>query len=203
MMPMDRSLIPQHNKQDEGGDSVTHENQKHLDEFNEYVASWLNGNQAKTYNVIINNIRRFLKQQGIKGEFEADDIFTDTYIRTRSKILQGEKIDNYVGWFRIVSLNIVREKARKVIKIRQIIKKVAVHSKISDELRDILNCPVEQMEPVLSEALKELSEEEFEIIHLRYWEGLSWADLISRSEPGPFHSHEGHNMLGFQAISSL
>lgn len=165
---------------DQGGE-VSQDIQVRLRELDRSVGDWLADSETKSYRTLASVIRRFLRQKGIEQHFEVEEIFIDTYLRARQKIEKGEDIENYRGWIRKAAYFIVCEKKRTISKAKSLISRIEDEAKVCGNLRESLDLSIDLNYELLYQALKCLKEEEIEIISLRFWDELSWQEVVESS----------------------
>lgn len=151
-------------------------------ELDRSVGDWLASSEAKSYRTLASVIRRFLRQKGIEKHFEVEDIFVDAYLRARQKIEQGENIENYRGWIRKAVYFIVCEKKRAIVKTQLLISRIEDETKVCKNLNESLDLPFELNYELIYQAFKHLQEEDIEIISLRFWDGMSWQEVVEHSK---------------------
>lgn len=155
--------------------------QLRLRELDRSVGDWLTGSEERSYQTLASVIKRFLRQKGIEKHFEVEDIFIDTYLRARQKIEEGEDIRNYRGWIRKAAYFIVCERKRAIVKAQVLIIRIEDEVKVCESLRKSLDLSLELNYELIYQALKHLQEEEIEIISLRFWDEMSWQEVVERS----------------------
>ena len=122
-------------------------------------------------------IKGRLRQFHLESFCDESDVFNQVYMRAKNKLLKGEHIEKFPGWFKDTAYKVVREISRKnkgQEKAIQRLDKSYVVDEIGPQLPDYAtrqNCHK------LREAMKLISEDDLELIILHWIEEMSWREI--------------------------
>ena len=121
---------------------------------------------------VIPFIRIRLRQFGLDGYYQPDDVLNTSFLRLeRKKPIEG----NIEAWLRITAYNIIREYSRK----RQ--RETPMPNEMYEKITDLnSNSDAEGLEKYgyLREAFLQLPTEKQELLSLRFVRGLSWNEIV-------------------------
>lgn len=119
-----------------------------------------------------NSIGNYLFRFNLVSYHSIDEVIDECWLRYARAKAKNKTIPNLDAWMRLTGFNIVREWSR----IRS--KSVPLVQDIQASLKDELTS-IEQAETYrsLHEAMSQLSPENQELLHLRFFEGLPWESI--------------------------
>ena len=151
---------------------ISKEIQEQIDLFNLRFLSMINPEDKDTINIIPYVVMMIKKFPLVN--LTAQEICHESYIRSYKKIIKGEVIKNYQGWFKKVSFNIIREenaKEKKRIGLQErLIPNIPNYdSKISfnntDKITQLYAC------------IETLNAQEFQLLKLKIVEGMTYEEI--------------------------
>ncbi len=158
--------------------------EKHLEELDRLIISLLSPGSIAPFKPLL-WINYHLKQRNLHDIFDAKEILSEAYLRTRKSIENGEKIDDYIAWLRHTCFLIVLEKRTELSREKVRIERIAKTS-LSAEIQ-----PDQEAEPafsndqnksILKQALTYLTPQENQLINSRFVNGLSWTDIQNNTD---------------------
>ncbi len=122
--------------------------------------------------VLAHSIKRSLKQFHLE-QVDFYDVVSEVYLRGINKINSGENIKNPGAWIRVTSSNVIREMSRQQQKEQANSKvvEVKIAPKSCEENNNVLL-------GILNQSLVHLSEKERQILELKFFQNLSWKEIV-------------------------
>ena len=118
-------------------------------------------------------INRKLNQYNLQTKYQDNDIFGESYYRAIKTIRKEKKIHNLYGWYKITTLNVIREYSRIENRQRKI-KKMFNSCLIESDPEKDSKYTVADLEKIKKLMRSEL---DYKIIFLRVVEDKSWEDV--------------------------
>ncbi|NJS15897.1 MAG: sigma-70 family RNA polymerase sigma factor [Nostocaceae cyanobacterium CSU_2_110] len=115
-----------------------------------------------------------LRQYGLLERYEPDDILNTAILRLVRAIDLGKSICNVVPWVRQTGLNIIHELSKEKHRITHL---EALETNLPDE-ENSGKSEDNELYIQLYEAIQQLSSEDRELLVLRFYQQLSWADIV-------------------------
>ena len=102
------------------------------------------------------------------------DVVPEVYLRGTKLIASGEDIENPGAWIRVTSYNVIREMSREQ-------KKEQANSELIECQVAPDNCEEnnEVELNILKTSLQDLSEKDRQILELRFFQNLSWKEVVT------------------------
>lgn len=149
------------------------ENRKHFDHA---VQALFDSNNPESITFCA-SITRTLRQHRLSGTYDTKDIIAEAYARSVVKIEEGTLIQIPLAWLRRTCLNVIREFKREQTKIDKPKLDGDGCSFGGEAIEKIL---IDEDLQAIRFALKKLSREDQQILHIRIVEGLSWQEIGER-----------------------
>ncbi len=145
-----------------------------------------------------------LRQYGLLGKYEPDDILNDAISRLDKAVKSNKTIYNVVPWLRQTGLNIINELSREQNKYR-----IIDNPKLDLEL--ILSSEQNHQESddnelymQLYQALQILDSDDRRLVILRFYQQLSWQDIVRKlAEENIYISETTLRKRGSRALATL
>lgn len=159
----------------------------------------INNSQKRESSIVLAHyIKRSLKQFHLE-KVDFYDVVSEVYLRGTNKINFGENIKNPGAWIRVTSLNVIREMSRKQQKEQadsEFIER-QVCSKSCEENNEVQLA-------ILKQSLKSLSEKDRQILELRFFQNLSWKEVVDTlASTGEILTEENARQRGSRALKKL
>lgn len=139
---------------------------------NTFLRSFPQLNQREFLSVTLSFYRLRLQQFGLLGSYEPDEVINEAIYRLHHALENGEKINSIQPWLRATGFNIIREYSREQKKYRSL--------NVFSKNLELITLP-EQPDSVyvhLYQALHELSEENKNLLILRFFKQLSYVEMV-------------------------
>jgi RNA polymerase sigma factor (sigma-70 family) len=148
------------------------------------------------------NFQRSLKQFHLLGIYEPDEVIDEAVMRLITAIERGKKITNLESWIRSTGYNFIRELSRK--RKYQNLDPNTLDSLVASPEDISLYLTQQEESERVHNALKELKPETQELIKLRFFQGLSWPEIVQHlTQNGQKVSEATLRKRGERAINQL
>ncbi len=158
----------------------------------------------KTLTLLCHFYRLRLRQYELLGKYEPDDILNDAVSRLDKAVKSSKIIYNVVPWLRKTGLNIINELSREQNKYRIIdSQKLDLELILSSEQHHQENDDRE-LYMQLYQALQLLDSNDRRLLILRFYQQLSWQDIVRRfAEDNIYISEISLRKRGSRALEKL
>ena len=130
-------------------------------------------------------VNKSLWQFKLHSKYQALEIISESYSRAVKKIRKGEDIPNLRGWYKLTSLNIVREYSRIEIKQRKIKESMSacLDKEYTSDGRELPRYSIESIKKIVNNELN------YKILCLRVLHEKSWEEACQTLiDDGDFNS---------------
>jgi RNA polymerase sigma factor (sigma-70 family) len=157
----------------------------------------------KLLTLLRHSYRLRLRQYGLLGKYEPDDILNDAIARLDKAVKSSKTIYNVIPWLRQTGLNIINELSREQNKYRIIdspkldleLILSSEHHQESDDCELYIH---------LYQALQVLDSDDRQLVILRFYKQLSWQDIVSNlAKQNIYISEATLRKRGSRALATL
>jgi RNA polymerase sigma factor (sigma-70 family) len=153
-----------------------------------------------------NFYRLRLRQYGLLGKREPDEILNEAISRLSGALESGKKIYNLLPWLRTTGLHVINEISREETRHRFIDNgNIDFEDFLSDERLQQTECDDNELYKRLNKAINELDVEDRRLLRMRYYRQLTWQDIAEKLSTDGFEktSIEALRKRGSRALAKL
>jgi RNA polymerase sigma factor (sigma-70 family) len=153
-----------------------------------------------------NFYRLRLRQYGLLGKREPDEILNESISRLSGALDSGKEIYNLLPWLRTTGLHVINEISREETRRRVIDNgNIDFEDFLSDERLQHSEYEDSELYKRLNKALNELDVEDRKLLRMRYYRQLTWQGIAEKLSANGFEktSIEALRKRGSRALAKL
>lgn len=130
--------------------------------------------------VLRNFYRLRLRQYGLLGKYEPDEILNEAISRLSKAANSGKDVYNLTAWLRKTGLHIINEKSREETRYRIVDNQNFDFEDFLPDERQQTECEDNELYKRLNNALNDLDIQDRELLIMRYYHQLAWQDIAKK-----------------------